>query len=77
MAAAKTSVDACRSGEERDDDQCAQEVDQREQMFLAVSCTERAEEVGADRVEEPDQCERACSYARRHAANLQIRRYAW
>ncbi len=65
-------ADRCR--EERDDDERPQEIDQREQMLLAVARSKLAEEVGADGVEQSDQRQRARRHARRHAADLQVRR---
>ena len=59
---------ADRHQQEHRDEERAQQVDQREQVLLAVARAEQAEDVGADGVEQADQAERGGAHARRHAA---------
>jgi len=67
------SSGADRHQQEDDDDERAQQVDQREQVLLAVARAEQAEHVGADRVEQADQPS-ALAATPAPPAKLQVRR---
>ena len=56
----------------RDDEQRAQQVNQREEMLLTVAGAEQAEDIGADGVEQADERQRARPNAGRYAAKCQV-----
>src|SRR6266850_2413163 len=65
---------ADRRDDEEDDEQRAQQINEREQVLLAVAGAELAEGVGADGVEQADQAERGGAEPRGYAAKGEVRR---